>query len=383
MNIRHHTLKSPVFAHPFIVVFALFFPLAAPAATVTLQTTELGSTPEVVGCNLGHFAENTNVSDWWDYFGVKAARVFVSPSIVEPTDDIPIRGDGVTDRASFLTRRSAMNANVFNSAYINWTAFNNNYANAVFTGGNYFKLDPAFSAMRSLGIDILVNITASLSRFDISSSEDWAGKWELWQHYYAQAFYLARYYDVRRYSIFNEPNHEAAGGITPAQWQERLELASDAIQRGVAYANNRYGKSLVPLVYAPTTAGHNETIWQDWGLPAVQLRHRKFDGTTYSGYFNFNQYTFQNYGANGHTDGSTFTDKLNDLNAKIAPVMSGETPFRLALTEFNSLPNYIFQQTTHTMDTPQRFAQLGSISIRLAAGYVQSMYVFKFAQTAN
>lgn len=353
------------------------------AATIVLQTEEIGATPEVVGCNFGHFAENTNALDWWDYFGVKAARVFVSPSVIEAQDDIPGHGDGVATRTDFFNRRSAMNANVFNASYINWSYFNGRYAGAVFSGGNHFKLDPAFSALRTLGIDILVNITASLGRFPITSPDDWAGKWEFWQHYYAQAFYLARYYDVRRYSMFNEPNHSAAGGITPSQWQERIEIASDAIQRAIVHANSWYGKNLVPVVYAPTTAGHIETIWQDWGAPAVQRRHRKLDGFNYANYLNFNQYTFQNYGANGHTDGTTFSDKLADLGAKIPPLMAGETPFRVALTEFNSLPNYIFQQTTDSMDTPQRFAQLGSIAIRLAAGGVQGMYVFKFAQTAN
>ena len=64
----------------------------------------------------------------------------------------------------------------------------------------------------------------------------WADRWEQWQHFYAQAFYLARYFDVHRFQMYNEPNH-SSNSIVQHQYIERLRLASDAVQSAVADVN--------------------------------------------------------------------------------------------------------------------------------------------------
>lgn len=106
-------------------------------ATLTASQTLAGQTPISLGYNLGHFMEGSNAADWWRYEGVAAARAFVSPSDIEPTDDIAGVGDGVTDKVSFLNRRAALGANAkdaaqaLDSSYINWPKFQERYQNSI------------------------------------------------------------------------------------------------------------------------------------------------------------------------------------------------------------------------------------------------------------
>ena len=107
--------------------------------------------------------------------------------------------------------------------------------------------------MHNLGIQICAQITASQSTFPITDTNDWPDLWGLWHHYYAQAFYLGRYFDVQRFEIYNEPN--ASGGPTQTNFLLRLQFASDAISNALADVNSLYGKTLSPVVLAPTLAG--------------------------------------------------------------------------------------------------------------------------------
>src|SRR5262245_8466210 len=93
---------------------------ALQSATVSIQTNRLGVTPTILAYNAGHFYPGSNTRDWWRYSGVNGARVFITASLIEPSDDLPGWGDGVTDSTSFLSRKSALRANPLNTSYINW-----------------------------------------------------------------------------------------------------------------------------------------------------------------------------------------------------------------------------------------------------------------------
>src|SRR4029079_5781648 len=60
----------------------------AHAITVTLSNAVAGKTPEIVGYNSGHFMPGSNTADWWRYSGVNGARVWPTPTTVEPSDDL-------------------------------------------------------------------------------------------------------------------------------------------------------------------------------------------------------------------------------------------------------------------------------------------------------
>ncbi len=359
------------------------------AATVTVQNSTVGTTPPVLAYNLGHFMTGSNAPDWWRYTGVKAARVFISPSDIEATDDIPGTGDGVSSQTSFNNRRAALRANFANPAqaldysYINWDVFQAGY-DALATGNNRFAVSSAFPVLRSQGVDILANLTASPSRFPVASATDWANIWELWQHYYAQAAYLSSTYDVRRYGIFNEPNNWSPA-ITIEAWHLRLQICSDAIRAAIADVNSRYGKNLTSEIFAPNTANgstkYNDTAGGNyWGQYAVQNRHVKFGGTTDLNWRNFDIYNWQKYSmfTNDTGTSSGYIEDIDALTSLIAADMSGETPFPKALTEYNVRTGASYDTKRETLDTPSDFVALGANSVALTERGAQQLYLFKF-----
>jgi hypothetical protein len=357
---------------------------AAPVLSAGILTVEAGtfaSTPDILGYNLGHLHPGSNTADWWRYAGVNGARAFVSPREIEPQDDIPGTGDGVTSQASFLTRRDALRADPLNHAYIDWPDFEDEYENNLLgtsSSGNRFRVNDAFGQLRELDIEILVQITASENHLPISNANDWAGKWELWQHYYAQAFHLGRHFDVERYQMFNEPNHPNASGLTPANWLMRLQLASDAVQSALADVNTRYGKSLTPLIYAPVNSG-GASSYNSWGGYAVANRHTNFLGVTDPGYLVMHRYDYHQY----NSSPSGFASSLNTLRSDIAADMAPETRFRMSISEFNVHTNGTFQGMAETLDTPSKYARLGAISVHLIKNFEKELYCFKFGQTMD
>ncbi len=354
-------------------------------ATLTVSQTVAGQTPATLGYNLGHFMDGSNAADWWRYEGIKAARAFVSPSDIEPTDDIAGVGDGVTDLASFLARRSAVRVNASNPAQvldnslINWPKFQERYQNSI-GSTNRFTINHAFTQLRAQNTEILVNMTASPSRFPIAGDSDWPNKWELWQHYYAQAFYLGSTFEVQRFSIFNEPNNWT--GLTVDNWLIRVNVASDAIQSAISDVNARYGKSLVSEIFAPNTA-NGATKYLEWGQPAVQERHKRVDGIDDPTWNTFDVYNYQKYSMNQRatTTASGYIEDLIDLRAALAADTSpGATP-PIALTEYNVRTGDNYDGRTETLDSPTDYAALGANSIALTENDVSQLYLFKFAQT--
>ena len=361
------------------------------AGIVTVLPQVVGTTPGVLGYNLGHFATGSNAADWFRYSGAKAARVFVSASHIEPSDDLGTVGDGVTDLASFASRKAALRAHVVadatlsGSTYVAWSAIKPRYAVVDGTSNNTMAFDTAFAALRAQGVAILANITCSPSRFPLAGAADWPNAWEIWQHYYAQATYLGRTYDVARYGTFNEPN-----GWTPAitveDWHLRMRIASDAIQAAIADVNTATGKSLVAQVFAPNTA-NGATKYDDylagdyWGQLAVQNRHLKLDGTTAPDWWNFHVYNYQKYSTLQYdtSTSSGYIDDQDALRAKILADTVGEAPLPIALTEFNSRTALSYDGRTNTADTPADYAALGASLVALANS--DQLYLFKFGMT--
>ncbi len=353
-------------------------------AGLTILPTISGQTPATSGYNLGHFMEGSNAADWWRYEGIKAARAFVSASDIEPSDDIAGTGDGVTDSASFMARRSALRSNAanpaqaLNNSFINWPSFQDRYQNAL-GSTNRFTINGAFSQLRAQQTEILVNLTASPSRFPVAADTDWANKWELWQHYYAQAFYLSSTFGVQRYSMFNEPNNWT--GLTVDNWLIRLNVCSDAIQSAISDVNARYGKSLATDVFAPNTA-NGATKYAEWGQPAILQRNLRVDGTTDPMWQTFDVYNYQKYSMNQHETetASGYIEDLQALRAAMAADLPGGA-LPIALTEYNVRTGDSYDSRTETLDSPTDYAALGANSIALTEAGASQLYLFKFAQT--
>lgn len=345
-------------------------------ATLTLQTNVIGQTPVILAYNSGHFYTNSNTRDWWRYAGVNGARVFVSPSNIEASDDLAPVGDGVTNQASFVARKTALRADPLNPAYINWSYFSNRYETVDMgvSGNNHIKVNYCFRELRKLGIQICAQITASSSRLPITGTNDWAGKWELWQHFYAQAFYLGRTFDVQRYQMYNEPD---AVPLTSDDFLQRLQLASDAIQSALADVNSLFGKTLTPLVLAPVNAGTADSDTGQLGGVAVTNRHLNYLGVTDTNWLNLQRYDYHQYsgGASG------FGSDLNSLRNYLNSAMSPETPFQPTISEFNTHTGATFDTITNTLDTAAEYAAFGGICTALMSNQCSELYAFKFSQT--
>jgi hypothetical protein len=331
---------------------------------LTLRSTGSSATPAIIGYNHGYFTSGGNARAWWEYAGVNGVRFFIDPTQTEPADDLAPWGDGVSSDATFESRKAALRADPLNTAYINWTYF---------TG----KLDDRSHALgqyRDMGMKIMVQCTAVESILPITSSTDYAGRWELWQHYYASAFYYARYFDVTRYQMFNEPDHPDAGGITTTEWLLRLQLASDAIRSAISDVNSLYGKSLQPIVAAPTTSSQT---YSPWGNTAVDNRHRNYRGTEASTIWNMQRYAYHQYNS---TASNAYQTAIS-LQGSIAADMTGETPFPLCLSEFNVHTAANFDTMPDTLDYPAKYARFGAIVCEVAKSGLDEMFCFKFAQT--
>lgn len=383
-----------IFRHAASLACALTTALA-PASnaveTLTVEAEVVGTTPVSLGYNLGHFLENSNAADWFRYSEVDSARMFISVSDLEPNDDLPPVGDGVTDKNSFFARLALLRANAADSAvplstsYVDWNYFVSNLAK-LSTGNNRFRYSHVLATLRDAGVDVLANLTAAPGRFPLVDSDDWAGRCELWQHYYAVAFLMSRDFNVRRYSIYNEPN---LSPLNEAEWLERLRVCSDAIQAAISDMNARYGRSLLPEIFAPTTANGAEKYHSPgsdvWGSTAVRNRHLRLDGTSDPAWMNLHVYSYQKYTTRQTAEGgfSGFLTDYDELRGLIDADMSGEPTLPLALTEANVRTGANFDTVTATLDSTAEFSSLGASLVGLAGRGIDRIYLFKFAQTSS
>lgn len=353
------------------------------AATLTVSPQITGTTPQDVGYNAAHFMPGSNAADWWRYSGVNAARFFVTPTTIEPALTSPAT-DGVATFAQFVGRRAALRANAANpsqpldSQFIDWPALLDRYENATFTGVNRYRVNHAFRALRAQGVHLLANINGSLANFPIAGESDWGGRWNLWRHYYAQAFYLGREFGVRRFIMFDEPNLPG-GGMPFADWHERLRLVADALQAAHADLHARYGIALATELMAPVTISATGSSLADWGVPAVQRRHETIDGSFLPEWLNFQTYSYQYFG----TTASFYFNQATTVRNTIAENMPGEVPFPVANTGFNVGTGAALDASTLTLDDAEHYARLGAILVRLTEAAVRHLYLYKFGQTVR
>ncbi len=362
-------------------MLAVVLMVAIPAAvarcgTLTVRINVLGGTPKIVAYNLGHYYPGSNTRDWWHYAGVSGARLFVSPGYIEPQDELPPWGDGVTDQTSFVNRKALVRSDPLNTNYFNWDYVTNRYATAGLIGSDIVDPSLICSDLGQLGVQMLIVSTASASKF--TNVVAWGDKWELWHFYYEQAFYLGSQFGVQRYQMYNEPN---AASITQTDFVARLELASDAIQSAVADVNTLYGKSLTAQVFAPVTAGNAFNHYSDWGLPVITNRHVNYLGQADTNFWLIQDYDYHQYGSGGSP--SSFGTGLCTLQTDLTATMSPEPRFPTTISEFNVYDGSQFNGLTTTLDTPVNYSAFGSIAVNLIENFADEIYCFKFSQTVG
>jgi hypothetical protein len=347
--------------------------------TMAVKADVVGITPVALGYNLGHFEENSNAADWFRYSGADSARLFIARKDLEKSDDMEPWGDGVTNKASFFALRDLLRANAANPAerlsqeLVDWNAFSTNLAQS-----NGYQL----ATLRDAGIDVLATITAGATL----DANDWAGRWELWQHYYAAAYVLSYNYGVRRYSMYNEPNH--GNKMKENHWLDLLLICSDAIQSAIQDVNTRYKLTLKSEIFAPNTASgaskYNDEFQGRWGKTPIDHRHRRLDGSIDENWMNFHVYNYQKYTHRNFDEDerSGFLTDYDSLRSLIDTDMKGEPQLPISLTEFNIKTAADYDRSDDSPDDPFDSTSLGATLAGLSARGMQQMYLFKFGKTA-
>jgi len=370
------------------MLFRLFFTIScfgvlwaalgtALAAVVTVQKQAVSPTPEVAAYNLGHFFPGSNTADWWRYSRVSGARIFLAPSHFNVSGTVRPGEDTVVDQASFLARRAALRANPLSEDFVNWPVIEARF-NRKLQGNNSIVPQHALETIRRHGGTILAQMTLGPNTFPVANDDDWAGKWIAWRTYYSVAFYLAREFDVERFSSHNEPNHPNTL-IDPESWLMRKRLASDAAQAALNDVNRLYGKWLRLRFMAPVTATGSGDAFENYGRPALENIGVDFLGNRPAGYQSFHVYSYHNYNSSLSGLSSTF----QDVRAGMAGALpSGVAPLPIALTEYNfsNGANYDARpESSNTLSSALRFAAQTSRHAALGAG---ELYAFKFGMTA-
>lgn len=375
------------------MVFALFVSHHAVGQTVTLQSTVVGQTPSTIGLNSGNYLPGSNNSTFWRWTGVNGARIFTSAPNIEQVDDIAGDGDGVTSNLTFLARRASVRANPTNPASINFSVFENGYQN---NESDFINYEHAYSDLTSNGISPLAIINRTEGQFPFAqgnTASAWSDRWEHWQHYYAQAYYLGSNHDVERYSMYNEPD-VGSQDVTQEDYLLRLQLASDAIQSALADVNRDFSKNLQPNIMAPITAGGANEYFarldnsdtrddnQGWGELVINNLNTNFLGQVDPNFQLVHTYAYQQY----NQDGRRYADDLEFIQQETAQDIADNNligDVKFGLTEFNVHSNGVFTNRTDDLNTPSRYARLGGIFTGLTNQQADELYLFKFDSNAE
>jgi len=342
-------------------------------------------TPSVIGYNIGHFNETSNVISWLNYSDPNGIRFNITASVIEPN----ITADNTVINLTEFQNKKNLVRGVKDSSntYINWQSFKDNYNQINLNSANYFSYAYLLDFLSDRSLEKLINIDASINTFPITNDNDWIGKWSLWRHFYAQAFILSRDYDANHFSMFNEPN-VTLNALTEENWFIRYLICSDAIQSAIQDVNLTYSKNIKVNISSPVTA-NGATKYNGptdfWGSKAVLNRRLRIDGSTDRGWKNLHTYSYNKYNA----DFQNYITDLLILKNFIAIDTYGDTFFddkiNIELSEFNvrTAENYDSIIENRNLDKNTDFPALGTNFIGLTLNNVEKIYTFKFAQTLD
>ncbi len=349
----------------------------AHGAEITVLDESAGPTPKVLAYNLAHFQPGSNTADWWRYARVSGARMFMSPAHFNVSGTSRPGEAWVGTEEAFLARREALRADPLNTNYINWPVVEGRF-DVNLTGNNRILPRHAYEQIHRRGGAAMAQMTLSHGAFPIENENDWVGKWVAWRTFYSLVFFLAREYDVERFTVYNEPNHPNSF-IEPDPWLMRARLASDATRSAIADVNRIYGKSLRPLFTAPVTAGAGGNAYNEYGRPAARSFQTDFLGRTNGFNRLFELYAYQQY----NQTPAGFANQFNNLrNLVFDDLPGGVDPLpRFAITEYNVHTGATYDGMPETPDTLAKAVRFAAITTSLMQDGVDEFYAFKFGMT--
>lgn len=329
-----------------------------------------GVSPEIMGVNLGHFAEGGDAMEGLARLGVNGARVFLNLRLFLRPLEEACSAAAPADETEFLDLRRRLTRDPEGSGIIDWVRFGRHWEALRERGINNIDFAWAFERLREADLAMLAQITCTPGTISFDGPDDWENRWNFWRGYFAVARFLGGRYGVERFQMYNEPD------LSPLKddredYIERLRLASDAIQCAfLSLADGGAEPPVQPKIYAPVTAQFKP----DWAEEVLAIvDDPRFPGGPTPV---FHVFAYQSY---NHSP-QRFAERLADARALTAQFTDGKG-MPVAITEFNVFTNRHFMERDRSLDEPEVYSRLGGIYTSLISGGAEELYVFKFSQT--
>jgi hypothetical protein len=341
------------------------------AAEVRVTDQVVGKTPLIIGINTGDMPQGSAFPEWIRALGVNGARLRlnIAPQSAENSK--------IASAADLTRKAKELRSQAEKKTPLLWQ-----YPSKMST--------ESLHALREAKIEILATITCpyAFKLLQLDGKTNWSNAWSFWEAYYAEAYQLAAQHQVRRYQIFNEPNHKESAKLTQEEYSARMAIGTDAIQAALSDASQSTKTALLPLISAPCTAGINNfkksgkpeerdsTI--GWGELSMRDRHRRIDGKEDPNYDQFQQYAVQHYSTNPDST----LEKLRELQTEVRTAnRSKDLP--LIMSEYNIHTARDFAKRETTMDSPEEFSDLGSMAVSIAESALEELYFFRLTLSQN
>jgi len=341
------------------------------AAEVRVTDQVVGKTPAILGINTGDMPQGSAFPEWIRALGVNGARLRLN---VAPESNASSK---ISSSGDLVRKSKELRAQAENKTPLIWQ-----YPSKIST--------ESLHALREAKIELLATITCPYA-FKLLQSDgktNWSNALSFWEAYYAEAYQLASQHQVRRYQLFNEPNHKESAKLTQEEYSARMVIGTDAIQAALSDAAQTTKTDLSPLISAPCTAGisnfkksgkpEERDSKIGWGELSMRDRHRRIDGKEDSAYEQFQQYAVQHYSTNPDST----LERLRELQTEVRTANRSKD-FPMIMSEYNIHTARDFAKKDTTMDSPEEFSDLGSMAVGIAESALEELYFFRLTLSQN
>jgi len=341
------------------------------AAEVRVTDQVVGKTPAILGINTGDMPQGSAFPEWIRALGVNGARLRLN---VAPESNASSK---ISSSGDLVRKSKELRAQAENKTPLLWQ-----YPSKIST--------ESLHALREAKIELLATITCPYA-FKLLQSDgktNWSNALSFWEAYYAEAYQLASQHQVRRYQLFNEPNHKESAKLTQEEYSARMVIGTDAIQAALSDAAQTTKTDLSPLISAPCTAGisnfkksgkpEERDSKIGWGELSMRDRHRRIDGKEDSAYEQFQQYAVQHYSTNPDST----LERLRELQTEVRTANRSKD-FPMIMSEYNIHTARDFAKKDTTMDSPEEFSDLGSMAVGIAESALEELYFFRLTLSQN
>ena len=341
------------------------------AAEVRVTDQVVGKTPAILGINTGDMPQGSAFPEWIRALGVNGARLRLN---VAPESNASSK---ISSSGDLVRKSKELRAQAENKTPLLWQ-----YPSKIST--------ESLHALREAKIELLATITCpyAFKLLQADGKTNWSNALSFWEAYYAEAYQLASQHQVRRYQLFNEPNHKESANLTQEEYSARMVIGTDAIQAALSDAAQTTKTDLSPLISAPCTAGisnfkksgkpEERDSKIGWGELSMRDRHRRIDGKEDSAYEQFQQYAVQHYSTNPDST----LERLRELQTEVRTANRSKD-FPMIMSEYNIHTARDFAKKDTTMDSPEEFSDLGSMAVGIAESALEELYFFRLTLSQN